>query len=455
MELMQYINGVLPMFQLADTVREAANQGAAVPQSLEEMRGLCQEGITSLMRKAGACYPDEMMASFPKLQELAEAIADAGAEKLPALVDAWEGVFSSPLLQPYVKILKQTNQFSEGEAESAVAFVRQLTVISAKTRGNLLMETAFKCQASAPQLSWETMMEAMETAPDLFASNQNAHLHGYVYQPGAHPQSEFLGCPICDSEESVPYRAACSCLITSFKPIFLPAKLWMKCSRCGNLYTRFFPTEFLAMSDAPPRQLTPRPEGMVMQPASSITLHIWGEILKKLSSLTDGRDLLEVGVGKGEMISVAQELGFQITAVELVGEIAQHVSDVLDIPVIQADFLKLPEDRQYSIITMRDILEHLQAPVQGLKKAYALLRDDGVLWLSTPNFKSSFSRLMKVNDPMWREPEHITYFNKDGLLKILEKTGFLLEEYTVSNRYNGSMELILRKKGHKPEAAKE
>ena len=227
--------------------------------------------------------------------------------------------------------------------------------------------------------------------------------------------------------------------------MFLPAKLWMKCPECGNLYTRYFPTEFLSISEETPTALTPHPERMDTQGTNGGVLHIWGEILKKLSALTQGQDLLEVGVGKGELISVAQELGFDVTAVELVGSIAQHVADVLDIPVIQADFLKLAEDRQYSILTMGDIVEHLQDPVQGLQKAYRLLKDGGVLWLSTPNYESSFSRMMKVNDPMWREVEHISYFNKDGLLRVLESVGFSLEEYTVSNRYNGSMELILRK----------
>lgn len=130
---------------------------------------------------------------------------------------------------------------------------------------------------------------------------------------------------------------------------------------------------------------------------------------------------------------------------ELVEADAQETADLLDLPVICGDFLHLEEDHQVDVITMGDVLEHLQRPMEGLKKAHALLKDNGILWLSTPNFESSFSKMFKAFDPMWCEPYHISYFSRKGLMALLEQAGFELLEYTVSNRYNGSMELLLRK----------
>ena len=43
------------------------------------------------------------------------------------------------------------------------------------------------------------------------------------------------------------------------------------------------------------------------------------------------------------------------------------------------------------------------------------------------------------------EPYHISYFSFAGLRALAEKCGFTVREYQVSNRYNGSMELILTK----------
>lgn len=47
---------------------------------------------------------------------------------------------------------------------------------------------------------------------------------------------------------------------------------------------------------------------------------------------------------------------------------------------------------------------------------------------------------------MWMEPHHISYFSRNGLERLADSCGFTLETYMVSRRYNGSMELIFRKK---------
>ena len=95
---------------------------------------------------------------------------------------------------------------------------------------------------------------------------------------------------------------------------------------------------------------------------------------------------------------------------------------------------------------MGDIIEHVTDPVKALEKAKSLLEDDGILWLSTPNFESAFSKLHKFEDTMWKTSNHITYFSYQGFKDMAEKCGFSVEEYSVSRRYNGSMELILKKK---------
>ena len=46
---------------------------------------------------------------------------------------------------------------------------------------------------------------------------------------------------------------------------------------------------------------------------------------------------------------------------------------------------------------------------------------------------------------MWKEPSHISYFSFRGLRSLAERCGFAVEDYRVSRRYNGSMELILTK----------
>ena len=50
------------------------------------------------------------------------------------------------------------------------------------------------------------------------------------------------------------------------------------------------------------------------------------------------------------------------------------------------------------------------------------------------------------NDPMWNQMNHFTYFSFNGLKPILDKIGFDVRRYDISQRYSGSMELILQKR---------
>lgn len=118
---------------------------------------------------------------------------------------------------------------------------------------------------------------------------------------------------------------------------------------------------------------------------------------------------------------------------------------MLNVPIWNGDFLNYSSEKKYSIITMGDVIEHVSSPEAALKNAYELLEEDGVLWLSTPNYESAFSRMLKFNDPMWCEPHHITYFSYIGLANLAEKCGFKVVDYQICSRYNGSMELILVK----------
>ena len=94
---------------------------------------------------------------------------------------------------------------------------------------------------------------------------------------------------------------------------------------------------------------------------------------------------------------------------------------------------------------MGDVIEHITNPGAALDKACNLLTDEGVLWLSTPNFESAYSRTHKFDDVMWKVSNHLTYFSYRNFQKLAKQHGLQIQEYHVSKRYNGSMELILKK----------
>ncbi len=428
------------LFELCNTIREAASHGAEEPASLPNMKENIAAGIRAVEAAAEQLCPEEA----PVPVEL-DSLSALDGGQLVQFVEDWFVRGMGPCLAvQFQKNLREERQFSQENAQFLAHWILNQIPVSPTDKRCMLLDLGQRCSTWAPEFSWELMSQVLDAMPPEEQKKIFPHWAGEPYRPGLHPQTELKHCPIC-SGTGEPYLTALSGRMGNFDTLFLPVKMWMRCEQCGNLYTRYFPTEFLKLG-AKPKVLQPTPDHMVTREVRAASLRVWSDILNKIRSYTDGRTLLEVGVGQGHLIAVAQEMGYDVSAVELIEAEAQETADLLGLPVICGDFLHLEEDRKVDIITMGDVIEHLQRPMDGLRKAYALLRDGGVLWLSTPNFESSFTKMMKAFDPMWMEPYHISYFSRKGLMPLLEQVGFELLEYSVSNRYNGSMELLLRKK---------
>lgn len=178
---------------------------------------------------------------------------------------------------------------------------------------------------------------------------------------------------------------------------------------------------------------------------SALELYAYSRLIEFKSFAAGGKNLLEVGAGTGELIATALEMKFDVEAIEISRRLANRLQNLFHMDIHCTDFLKFETDKKYDIVTMGDVIEHVTKPREALEKAHSLLKDSGVLWIATPYFESGFSRMLQDNDPMWREPYHISYFSYDIFKKMLEETGFEVVDYAVSQRYNGSMELFAKK----------
>jgi 2-polyprenyl-3-methyl-5-hydroxy-6-metoxy-1,4-benzoquinol methylase len=256
-------------------------------------------------------------------------------------------------------------------------------------------------------------------------------------------------CPICHTaaDKATPFFNSFSFRMSNFGNPFSPAKLWMKCGCCGNMFTYSWAKSFLHPEIREQKVLLPRDEQKYIPCEHSAgALNIQNDILIRTQNVTSGKKLLEVGIGNGDLAAVALELEYDVTLVEIDEATGQTVADLLEIPVVCTDFLQYHTDEKFDVIIMGDVIEHVTDPHAAMEKANSLLADGGVIWLSTPNFESSFTRLKKFHDGMYCEPTHITWFNKKGLETLLDDCGLKMIDYKVSNRYNGSMELLIIKK---------
>ncbi len=78
----------------------------------------------------------------------------------------------------------------------------------------------------------------------------------------------------------------------------------------------------------------------------------------------------------------------------------------------------------YDVVTFWESLEHMRDPIAALKKAFGVVKKNGVVLIECPNF-SSFERTLFGSrwfhlDP----PRHLVHFTPQGLRHMLEKQGF-------------------------------
>lgn len=101
---------------------------------------------------------------------------------------------------------------------------------------------------------------------------------------------------------------------------------------------------------------------------------------------------LEVGAGHGIFCSEAmREGGFSRydivdiseTSLALTKKMTAEFIDTHEIRFIHADFLQFESEERYDVISISEVLEHVETPQEFLDKSRKLMKDDGRLYLTT------------------------------------------------------------------------
>lgn len=283
--------------------------------------------------------------------------------------------------------------------------------------------------------------ELTETAFTIYPDLADILGIAYRYEEKAAEGNITKECPFCGSkgENIIPHYCLPQVLKLKNKPVFPPAKLWMKCGHCGNYFTYNFPKENVGTING---HYTKGGNSIILN--NKFSLDVYNQIFQRFKSMTSGNEYLEIGVGTGEMLAVALEFGYHAEAVEICREDCERISAALGVDIRWCDITDYEAKKQYDVIVMGDVLEHVLRPVEVLEKVKHMLADDGVLWISTPNYNCAYARMQKFEHCMWHELNHYTYVSYETLKELLEKMQLEIVHYDMSTRYIGSMELFVR-----------
>lgn len=154
----------------------------------------------------------------------------------------------------------------------------------------------------------------------------------------------------------------------------------------------------------------------------------FGYVLDRLGPPKPGAKLMDCGAATGFLLEVAKVRGFDPYGVELsefgAGEIAKKFGKGHSFQgeIENARFDDAGKG-DFDVITMCDYIEHVRVPARVLERARSFLAKGGRLALTTPDAGSITHAALRKGWSHYKL-EHLHYFRKDNMVKLLEKSGF-------------------------------
>ena len=145
--------------------------------------------------------------------------------------------------------------------------------------------------------------------------------------------------------------------------------------------------------------------------------------MRRLSRLTQGRSLLDVGSGKGRFVRVANDQGWNAYGYEPYQEASVP-------PKYRDRFFRgrlndLPlKEGAVDVVTMWHVLEHIPDPQMTLQSVRKYLKDDGLLLIAVPNVQSFLAKAAKRWWYHLDVPRHLWHFSPESVSATLVSAGY-------------------------------
>lgn len=142
--------------------------------------------------------------------------------------------------------------------------------------------------------------------------------------------------------------------------------------------------------------------------------------------------LLDIGSGLGYFAHAASERGWDTTALEVSPSEAEYSRDILKVKTINGSLESSELEGMFDVVTMWDVLEHLNQPQDAIVRLVPYLKDNGFLFLKVPDgaafqyqpsgyaakllYRLYLRRVYPLNPQ-----EHYSHFTDEGIGILLER----------------------------------
>ncbi|GAL78649.1 SAM-dependent methyltransferases [Algibacter lectus] len=145
--------------------------------------------------------------------------------------------------------------------------------------------------------------------------------------------------------------------------------------------------------------------------------------LKLINSFSsEAKQLLDVGCGTGGFLQTAQQNGWLVSGIEPNEEARGGIANSkTNKSVFDTEQLQKFESKQFDVITLWHVLEHLPNLEDHIKTFKTLLKDNGTLLIAVPNYKSFDAKHYKEFWAAFDVPRHLWHFNQVSISNLVSK----------------------------------
>ncbi len=193
-----------------------------------------------------------------------------------------------------------------------------------------------------------------------------------------------------------------------------------KCGSCGFVFSRKIPAD---------EELNEHYLGYGRNDyLSPVTIKRYNELLDQFEKYRVTNRMLDVGCGIGYFLEEAKKRGWEVYGTEYT-DVAVDICKDKGIIMHSGMLNTVNYDLEsFDVITSFEVLEHIYNPLEELSSFYQLLRKEGAVYVTTPNFNSLLRYRLKADYDMICYPEHLSYYTPRTLKNVFEKSGFTVKK---------------------------
>ncbi|MDZ4784485.1 MAG: class I SAM-dependent methyltransferase [bacterium] len=154
--------------------------------------------------------------------------------------------------------------------------------------------------------------------------------------------------------------------------------------------------------------------------------------------------LFDIGAGTGDFVALAKEFRWDASGMEVSKFACQRAKEKYRVDLINMDLDQLltKHGRQYDVVHMSHVLEHISNPKEFLSKVKKLIAYDGLIVIEVPNQFRSWSddlvnrklsrqqiprSTFSIHHPYFYGKTHLKYLLESQGYQVLSATTFFLE----------------------------